>query len=47
MASRIKGITAPIGGDTKRLLRSQEGVKNTHTQLKDVQNLLNLDPSST
>ena len=51
MANRIKGITVEIGGDTTKLSRALEGVnkniKNTQTQLKDVQKLLKLDPSNT
>ncbi|MCM1315846.1 MAG: hypothetical protein NC244_10830 [Alistipes senegalensis] len=48
MANRIKGITVEIGGDTTKLSKSLEGVnktiKNTQTQLKDVEKLLKLDP---
>jgi TP901 family phage tail tape measure protein len=51
MANRIKGITVEIGGDTTKLSKALEGVnkniKNTQTQLKDVQKLLRLDPSNT
>ena len=51
MANRIKGITVKIGGDTTKLSKALEGVnkniKNTQTQLKDVQKLLKLDPSNT
>ena len=51
MANRIKGITVEIGGDTTKLSKALEGVnkniKNTQTQLKDVQKLLKLDPSNT
>ena len=51
MANRIKGITVEIGGDTIKLSKALEGVnkniKNTQTQLKDVQKLLKLDPSNT
>nr|DAH23372.1 MAG TPA: minor tail protein [Caudoviricetes sp.] len=51
MANRIKGITVEIGGDTTKLSKALEGVnkniKNTHTQLKDVQKLLKLDPGNT
>ena len=51
MASRIKGITVEIGGDTTKLSKALEGVnkdiKGTQTQLKDVQKLLKLDPSNT
>lgn len=48
MANRIKGITVEIGGDTTKLSKALEGVnktiKNTQTQLKDVEKLLKLDP---
>ena len=51
MANRIKGITVEIGGDTTKLSKALEGVnkniKNTQTQLGDVQKLLKLDPSNT
>ena len=51
MANRIKGITVEIGGDTTKLSKALEGVnkniKNTQTQLKDVQKLLKLDPTNT
>ena len=51
MADRIKGITVEIGGDTTGLSRALSGVnkdiKNTQTQLKDVERLLKLDPSNT
>jgi hypothetical protein len=51
MASRIQGITVEIGGDTTKLSKALQGVngeiKNTQTQLKDVQRLLKLDPSNT
>ena len=51
MANRIKGITVEIGGDTTMLSKALEGVnktiKNTQTQLKDVQKLLKLDPTNT
>ena len=51
MTNRIKGITVEIGGDTTKLSKALEGVnkniKNTQTQLKDVQKLLKLDPSNT
>ncbi len=50
-ANRIKGITVEIGGDTTRLSKALEGVnktiKNTQTQLKDVEKLLKLDPTNT
>ncbi len=51
MANRIKGITVEIGGDTTGLQKALEGVskniKNTQTQLKDVEKLLKLDPTNT
>lgn len=51
MASRIKGITVEIGGDTTKLtdaLKDVNGeIKNTQAQLKDVEKLLKLDPSNT
>ena len=47
MASRIQGITVEIGGDTTKLSSALSGVnkeiKNTQTQLKDVEKLLKLD----
>ena len=50
-ASRIKGITVEIGGDTTKLQTALKGVnaeiKNTQSQLKDVENLLKLDPGNT
>lgn len=51
MANRIKGITVEIGGDTTKLSKALEGVnkniKNTQTQLKDVEKLLKLDSTNT
>ena len=51
MASRIKGITVEIGGDTTKLeaaLKSVNGtIRQTQSQLKDVNKLLKLDPSNT
>ena len=51
MAGRIQGITVEIGGDTTKLSKALQGVnkdiKNTQTQLKDVEKLLKLDPSNT
>lgn len=48
MANRIKGITVEIGGDTTKLQTALKGVngqiKSTQQQLKDVDNLLKLDP---
>lgn len=47
----IKGITIEIGGDTTGLQKALSDVngkiKNTQAQLKDVNNLLKLDPSNT
>ena len=47
----IKGITIEIGGDTSGLQKALQGVdnklKNTQAQLKDVNQLLKLDPSNT
>ena len=51
MAGRIKGITVEIGGDTtgleKALKNVNSTIKNTQSQLKDVNRLLKLDPSNT
>ena len=51
MASWIKGITVEIGGDTSGLERVLSDVNNfikkTQSQLRDVNNLLKLDPSNT
>ena len=51
MASRIKGITVEIGGDTTKLTNALKDVngeiKNTQAQLKDVEKLLKFDPSNT
>ena len=50
-ASRIKGITIEIGGDTTKLQTALKGVNteinNTQAQLKDVEKLLKLDPGNT
>lgn len=50
MANRIKGITVEIGGDTSGLEQSlssvNNAIKNTQSQLKDVNSLLKLDPSN-
>ncbi|MDE6748598.1 MAG: phage tail tape measure protein [Lachnospiraceae bacterium] len=50
-ANRIKGITVEIGGDTTKLQTALKGVnseiRNTQTQLKDVEKLLKLDPGNT
>ena len=51
MANRIKGITVEIGGDTTKLSKALKNVdssiKNTQTQLRDVNKLLKLDPGNT
>lgn len=51
MASRIAGITVEIGGNVGPLSKALESVnkviKNTQTQLKDVERLLKLDPTNT
>ncbi len=51
MASRIKGISVKINGDTtgvsQALERVNKKIKNTQSQLKDVEKLLKLDPSNT
>lgn len=50
MADRIKGITVEIGGDTKGLKKALSGVnteiRNTQSQLKDVERLLKMDPGN-
>ena len=50
MASRIKGITVEIGGDTTGLDKALKSVnttiKNTQSSLKDVNKLLKLDLST-
>lgn len=50
-ARRIKGITVEIGGDTTGLNKALQGVnsniRDTKTQLKDVERLLKLDPGNT
>ena len=49
--SRIKGITVEIGGDTTKLQTALKDVnseiKNTQSQLKDIEKLLKLDPGNT
>lgn len=49
--NRIKGITIEIGGDTTKLQTALKGVnseiRNTQSQLKDVEKLLKLDPGNT
>lgn len=51
MATRIKGITVEIGGDTtglnKALAGTNKEIRNTQSQLKDVERLLKLDPTNT
>lgn len=51
MASRIKGITIEIGGDTNKLDKALAGtnkeLSNTQKQLRDVERLLKLDPGNT
>ena len=51
MANRIRGITVEIGGDTTKLSKALKNVdssiKNTQTQLRDVNKLLKLDPGNT
>lgn len=48
--NRIKGLTIEIGGDTTKLSDSLKGgdksLKDTQTQLKDVNKLLKLDPTN-
>ena len=50
MAGRIQGITVEIGGDTTKLQTALKGVnteiRNTQSQLKDVDKLLKLDPGT-
>lgn len=50
-ASRIKGITVEIGGDTTKLQTALKNVnseiRNTQSQLRDVEKLLKLDPGNT
>ena len=49
--NRIRGITVEIGGDTTKLQTALRGVnteiRNTQSQLKDVEKLLKLDPGNT
>ena len=51
MAGRIQGITVEIGGDTTKLQAALKGVnteiRNTQSQLRDVDKLLKLDPGNT
>lgn len=50
MASRIKGITIDIGGDTTKLQSALKGVdgalRTTQANLKDINKLLKMDPSN-
>lgn len=50
-ASRIKGITVEIGGDTTKLQNALKSVnseiRNTQSQLRDIEKLLKLDPGNT
>ena len=50
VANRIKGITVEIGGDTTKLQTALKGVnteiRNTQSQLRDVEKLLKLDPGN-
>ena len=51
VASRIKGITVEIGGDTtgldKALKNVNATIRSTQSSLKDVNKLLKLDPANT
>ena len=51
VASRIQGITVEIGGDTTKLTTALKSVntdiRTTQSQLRDVNNLLKLDPGNT
>ena len=51
MADRIKGITVEIGGDTTKLSDAlknvNKSIRETQTELKDVNKLLKLDPGNT
>lgn len=51
MANRIKGITIEIGGDTKPLEKALSGVnktsRNLQSELREVEQLLKLDPGNT
>ena len=51
MAGRIQGLTVEIGGDTTKLQTALKGVnteiRNTQSQLRDVDKLLKLDPGNT
>ncbi len=51
MAGRIQGLVVEIGGDTTKLQTALKGVnteiRNTQSQLRDVDKLLKLDPGNT
>ncbi len=51
MANRIRGITVEINGDATKLNKALEGVdkniRNTQSQLKDVEKLLKLKTITT
>lgn len=51
MATKIRGVTIEIGGDTSKLQGAlkdtNKEIKNTQSQLKDVERLLKLDPKNT
>ena len=51
VASRIQGITVEVGGDTTKLTAALKSVntdiRTTQSQLRDVNNLLKLDPGNT
>lgn len=51
MATKVRGITIELDGDTSGLTKSLEGankeIKSTQQQLKDVEKLLKLDPTNT
>lgn len=51
MASRIKGITIEINGDTTGLTKAlssvDSAIRNTQSELKDIDRLLKLDPGNT
>ncbi|MDE6835242.1 MAG: hypothetical protein K2J39_13495 [Ruminococcus sp.] len=48
---KVRGITVEINGDTtglqKSLSKVDQSIKNTQSQLKDVEKLLKLDPTNT
>jgi phage-related protein len=51
MAGKIRGVTIELNGDTSGLTKSlgeaNKEIKNTQSQLKDVEKLLKLDPGNT